>query len=262
MEEHNDTGGTKPFSFAEEIFSYSDRLSKTLLYFVGLSFFLVILVLWFVGGQPPLTEFPFYSLYLYGAVIVVYFPVALWNGVWLLRSLNRWKEDYFDFAFVVKFELFPARGSTPTERILNKLGEVYPEVAKLARKGSRAVRRESGITKRSKIVWDLLIDLKHPHVIRIPWIHRHLGEPEYLLVKRFGGELIVGASDLRALGEDIRRDLRWQNGSILGIFVVSKCGFAEDAIAAAREESIKELSRHPVELVIETAEGYELPIKD
>jgi len=45
---------TNPFAFADEIFSYSDRLWKTLAYFSALSIFLVFVVLWLLLGQPSI----------------------------------------------------------------------------------------------------------------------------------------------------------------------------------------------------------------
>ena len=81
------------------------------------------------------------------------------------------------------------------------------------------------------------------------------------------GIMLYVRQDVRPRQRDVqgaghRHDLRWQNRSILGIFVVSNSGFTEDALAVAREESIKELFRYPVELVTETPEGYEIPVKD
>src|SRR5467141_2506103 len=52
MVRENESEETTPFAFADEIFSYADRLWKTLAYFVGLSIFLVVLVVWFAFDQP------------------------------------------------------------------------------------------------------------------------------------------------------------------------------------------------------------------
>ena len=252
---------TNPFAFAEEIFSYSDRLWRTLAYFSALSVFLVVLVIWLALGQPSIGG---WELLVFGVafLLALYFPFAVWNSFRLILPLRRWIDDYFDFAFIVKFELLPANGANPTDRILNKLGEVYPEVARLVKKDSKAIRRSSGIAKKSKVIWDAAVDLKYPRVIRVSWIHRHIGEPEYLLVKRFGGESSVSASDLRSLAAELRLDLRWQNGSVRDIFVLSPRGFEEDAIASAKDESVDDWFRSHVELIVETFGGYELAVKD
>ena len=252
---------TNPFAFADEIFSYSDRLWQTLAYFSALSIFLVFVVLWLLLGQPSIGG---WELLIFGSafLLAIYFPLAVWNSFRLILPLRHWIDDYFDFAFIVKFELFPAKGSDPTDRILNKLGEVYPEVERLVKKRSKAVRLHSGIASRSKVAWDLVIDLKYPRIVRIPWVHRHLGDPEYLLVKRFPvGQPVLG-TDLRSLANDLRRDLRWQNGSVHSVFILSPIGFTEDTIESARDESVESWFRCPVEFVVETSEGYELPIKD
>ena len=259
METQTEIEETNPFSFADEIFGYADRLWKTLAYFVALSIFLVILVLWLAFGQPSQWDLLVFG---YGFLVVVYFPVALWNSVRLVRPLKRWMDDYFDFAFVVKFELFPTKGATPTDRILNKLAEVYPEVSGLMKKRPRAIQRGRGLRKRARVEWDLVIDLDYPRVIRVPSIHRHLGTPTYLLVKRFVTESPVDVEALRQLGEGLTRDLFLQNHEIFRIFVISTTGFTPDAVAGIREESISKLSEYPVELVVETAHKYTLPIKD
>jgi len=258
----NDSEETSPFAFADEIFSYSDRLWKTLVYFVALSIFLVVIVVWFAFDQPRLGGWDL-LIFGYGFLVAVYFPIALWNGIRLVLPLRRWADDYFDFAFVVKFELFPARGATPTDRILNKLGEVYPDVARLAKRSPKAIQRRVGIRRNPKVPWDLVIDLDYPRLLRVPLIHRHWGTPVYLLVKRFDTTNAVALVVLRQLGEGLDRDLRWQRGlDIYRIFLVAPAGFADDAIEAVKDESIPHLSDYPVELVVETSQGYSLPVKD
>src|SRR5437879_13645657 len=103
METQNDTGETLPFDFADEIFSYSDRLWKTLAYFVALSFFLVVLVVWFAFDQPRLDGWDI-LIFAYGLLVAIYFPVALWNGIRLVLPLRRWADGYFDFRVLVQFE--------------------------------------------------------------------------------------------------------------------------------------------------------------
>src|SRR5437879_5688443 len=176
----NNSEEASPFAFADEIFAYSDRLWKTLAYFVSLSIFLIVLVAWYAFDQPRLGGWDI-LIFGYGFLVALYFPVALWNGIRLVLPLRRWADDYFDFAFVVKFELFPARGETPNDRILNKLADVYPEVARLAQRSPKAIRRHVGLRKKPKIIWDLLVDLKYPRLIRIPLVHREFGSPSYLL---------------------------------------------------------------------------------
>ncbi len=258
----NESEETSPFAFADEIFSYSDRLWKTLAYFVALSIFLVVIVVWFAFDQPRLGGWEL-LIFGYGLLVALYFPVALWNGIRLVLPLRRWADDYFDFAFVVKFELFPSRGTTPTDRILNKLGEVYPEVARLAERSPKAIQHKAGIRKSPKVSWDLVIDLDYPRLPSVPLIHRVWGTPIYLLVKRFDITDPVTLEALQQLGEGLDRDLRWQRGlDIYRIFLVAATGFADDAVEAVRDESIPHLSDYPVELVAETAQGYTLPIKD
>jgi len=250
-----------PFGFAEEVYGYSDRLLKTLAYFLLLSVYLVGLVSWLALGQPSSAAWEF-VIWGFGFPFAAYFPVAVWNCFRLIRSLRRWMDDYFDYAFVVKFELLQPKGMTFSERILNKLEEVYPEVAKLAKKESKAIRFVAGITRKSRVIWDVLVDLSYPGPLRVPWIHRHLGTPNYLLVKRFGGDKPVQASDLQELGAGLGHDLRWQNGNVTRVFVVTAGEFTADVIEAVRDQTLKEVSKYPLELVIETANGYELPIKD
>ncbi len=258
----NESEETSPFAFADEIFSYADRLWKTLAYFVGLSIFLVVLVVWFAFDQPKLGGWDI-LIFGFGLPIVIYFPIALWNGIRLVLPLRRWADDYFDFAFVVKFELFPARGATPIDRILNKLGEVYPEVARLTERTPKAIQRRVGIRKNPQVLWDLVIDLDYPRLLRVPFIHRHWGTPTYLLVKRFDLGNPVSLDALQQLGEGLDRDLRWQRGlDIYRIFLVAPADFESDAVEAVREESIPHLSDYSVELVAETPQGYALPIKD
>lgn len=252
---------TSPFTFADEIFSYADRLWKTLAYFVALSIFLLVLIVWFAFDQPTLGGWNL-LIFGYGLLIVVYFPVALWNGIRLIRPLKHWADDYFDFAFVVKFELFPAHGATPTDRILNKLAEVYPEVARLVERSPKAIRRNVGLRNKPRVNWDLVIDLKYPRVLRVPFIHRHWGTPSYLLVKRFDDSSPVTREALQELGKGLDRDLRWQGSDIYRLFIVSPGGFAPEAIEAVRDESLPDMFDYPVELIAETSSGYNLPIKD
>lgn len=261
METETEDAETSPFSFADEIFSYSDRLWKTLAYFSALSVFLVILVIWLALEQPSLGGWDI-LIFGYGFIVVLYFPIAVWNSFRLVLPLKRWMDDYFDFAFMVKFELFPASGKNPTERMLNKLSEVYPEVSRLRRRTPKAIREAAGLRKKPRVTWDLAIDLNYPRIIRIRFLHEHLGTPTYLLVKRFDSGTPVSLDTLKELGEGLKRDLRWQNYEIVRIFVVSAAGFAPEAVAAVRQESVPPLSDHPVELVVENPKGYELPIKD
>jgi hypothetical protein len=261
MESESEGDETSPFAFADEIFSYSNRLWKTLAYFSALSVFLVILVIWLAFGQPSLGGWNL-LLYGYGFLLTIYFPIAVWNSFRLVLPLKRWMDDYFDFAFVVKFELFPAKGRNPTERMLNKLSEIYPEISRLRRRTPKTVRENAGLRKKPRVIWDLAIDLNYPRIIRIRFLHEHLGSPNYLLVKHFDPGTPVSLDTLKKLGEGLNRDLRWQNPDIFRIFVVSAAGFAPEAVDAVREESVPLFSDHPVELVIETPKGYELPIKD
>src|SRR5256712_13750565 len=170
----NESEETAPLACAVDIFSYSYRLWKALAFFVALAIFLVVVGVWFAFGQPRLGGWDL-LIFGYGFLVALYFPVALWNGIRLVLPLRRWADDYFDFAFVVKFELFPARGATPADRILNKLGEVYPEVTRLAERSPKAIQRKVGIRKNPKVVWDLIIDLDYPRLLRVPLIHRHWG---------------------------------------------------------------------------------------
>ena len=258
----NENEETTPFAFADEIFSYADRLWKTLAYFVGLSIFLVVLVVWFAFDQPKLGGWDI-LIFGFGLLIVIYFPIALWNGIRLVLPLRRWADEYFDFAFVVKFELFPARGATPTDRILNKLGEVYPEVVRLTERTPKAIQRRVGIRKTPQVLWDLVIDLDYPRLLRVPFIHRHWGTPTYLLVKHFDEASPLTLQALQQLGAGLDRDLRWQRGlDIYRIFLVASAGFAPDTVEAVRAESVPHLSEYSVELVEETPRGYALPIKD
>src|SRR5438093_10988854 len=148
----NESEDTSPFAFADEIFSYSDGLWKTLVYFVALSIFLVVIVVWFAFDQPRLGGWDI-LIFGYGFLVALYFPVALWNGIRLVLPLRRWADDYFDFAFVVKFELFPARGATPADRILNNLGEVYPEVSGLAARSPKYVYGTLGLRQNPEVLW-------------------------------------------------------------------------------------------------------------
>ena len=257
----NNSEEASPFAFADEIFAYSDRLWKTLAYFVSLSIFLIVLVAWYAFDQPRLGGWDL-LIFGYGFLVVIYFPVALWNGIRLVLPLRRWADDYFDFAFVVKFELFPARGATPTDSMLNKLAEVYPEVARLVERSPKAIRRNAGLRKKPRVTWDLVIDLKYPRLLRTPFIHSHWGTPSYLLVKRFDGPSLVTRETLQKLGEGLDRDLRWQGSDIYRIFVVTPTGFTAEATEAVREESIPDLSEFSLELIVETSKGYTLPIKD
>src|SRR3989449_3024050 len=207
MAMENNTEETSPFAFADEIFSYSDRLWKTLAYFVALSIFLVVLVVWFAFDQPRLGGWDI-LIFGYGFLVAIYFPVALWSSIRLVLPLRRWADDYFDFAFVVKFELFPARGETPNDRILNKLADVYPEVARLADRSPKAIERSVGIRRNPKVPWGLVIDLDYPRLLRVPLIHRVWGTPIYLLAKRFDITDPVTPEPLQRLGEGLDRDLR------------------------------------------------------
>ena len=247
----------EPFSFAEEIFGYADRLRKTLIYFVILAIFLVLLAAWFAFGRPSLAGWDG-LLYVYGFLVALYFPIAIWSSVRLIRPLGRWIEDYFDFAFVVKFELFPSEGATPAERILNKLAEIYPEVADMRDRRPMAIRRGTGLAKGSTVKWDLVVDLNHPKLLNIRWIHRFFGTPLYLLVRRYDQDAPVGIGTLSELGRDLRRDLRWN--LVSQIFVLSTSGFTEEAIEGIEEEEIEKLSAYDVKLVEERAKGYVLPV--
>ncbi len=261
METEQDATATIPFTFADEILGYSNRLWKTLVYFSALSIFLVILVIWLALGQPSMGGWDL-LLYVYAAILIIYFPVSVWNSFRLVMPLRRWMEDYFDFAFVVKFELFPAKGKNPADRFLNKLSEIYPRVSRIRSRTPKAIRESASFRKNPKVIWDLAIDLNYPRVLRSDLIHRHLGKPTYLLMKRFDSETPVPLAALNELGEGLKHDLRWQNYDIFHVFVVSVHGFAAEAVTAVREEQVTPLSDHPIELVVENPKGYELPIKD
>src|SRR5437867_7564000 len=220
METEQDAAETNPFTFADEILGYSNRLWKTLVYFSALSVFLVILVIWLALGQPSMGGWDL-LLYVYAAILIIYFPVSVWNSFRLVMPLRRWMEDYFDFAFVVKFELFPAKGKNPADRFLNKLSEIYPRVSRIRSRTPKAIRESAGFRKNPKVIWDLAIDLNYPRVLRSDFIHRHLGKPTYLLMKRYNSETPVSLESLKELGEGLRRDLRWQNYEIFHVFVVS-----------------------------------------
>jgi hypothetical protein len=261
MEAEQDAGETSPFAFADEILGYSNRLWKTLLYFSALSAFLVLLVIWLFLGLPTEGSWSL-PLYGYAALLIIYFPVSVWNSFRLVLPLKRWMDDYFDFAFVVKFELFPAKGDTPTERFLNKLSEIYPRVSRVRTRKPKAVRQATGFRKNPKVIWDLVIDFNYPGIFHSRFFHQYLGRPWYLVMKRFDTGTPVSVNALKELGESLKQDLRWQNYEISHVFVVSTAGFTPEAVTSVRDDDVAPLTYHPVELVVETARGYELPIKE
>ncbi len=106
--------------------------------------------------------------------------------------------------------------------------------------------------------WDLVVDLNHPKLLNIRWIHRFFGTPLYLLVRRYDQDTPVGIGTLRDLGQGLRRDLRWN--LVFRIFVLSTSGFTEGAIEGIEKEEIEKLSTHDVKLVEERAKGYVLPV--
>lgn len=261
MEEGVEAAETNPFAFADEILGYSNRLWKTLAYFSALSVFLVVLVIWLFLGLPTDGNWAL-PLYVYAAILIIYFPVSVWNSFRLVLPLKHWMDDYFDFAFVVKFELLPAKGDTPTERFLNKVAEIYPRVSRIRTRKPKAVRQAAGFRKNPKVIWDLVIDFNYPGISHSRLIHQYLGRPWYLVMKRFDSGSPVSVEMLKELGEGLKRDLRWQNYEIFHVFVVSTAGFTPEAVTAVRADEAAPLSEHEVELVVETTRGYELPIKD
>jgi hypothetical protein len=81
-------------------------------------------------------------------------------------------------------------------------------------------------------------------------------------MKRFDTGTPVSVNALKELGESLKQDLRWQNYEISHVFVVSTAGFTPEAVTSVRDDDVAPLTYHPVELVVETARGYELPIKE
>ena len=255
------TSASTPFSFADEIYGYAGRLAWTLYYFLALAGLIILTLIWILLGLPA-PGFVYLLIGIYGLILAIGFPFAVWNGIRLIRPLRRWMKDYFRFATVVKFELFPVEGSTPEDRILNKLAEVYPELDRLRMRAPRAIQRETGLRKRPRVVWDIVCDLNYPRYVRIPWIHRYLGVPEYFLIRRFPGPIPVSLEDMRVLIEGLTLDLHPPRPAVRRVLVVSAAGFSPNAIHGVETEAIPGLAKFDVLLVTETPTGYRLPIKE
>ncbi len=261
MEGEGEAEEVNPFAFADEILDYTERLWGTIIYFSGLGIYLVLLLVWLALAAP---QAPTWWIAIYGGgfLVLIYLPIALWKSLRLISPLKRWMDDYFEYAFIVKFELFPPRGATPTDRMLNKLAEIFPRVAELAEASPEAIQRNVALARTSVTKWDLAIDLNYPRLMRIPLVHRLLGSPSYILVKRFETADAVTVENLEHLGQTLHHDLRWRSADVDYAFIVSTGGFTPEAVSRVEEESILRLSDYSIELVVETPQGYRLAIKD
>lgn len=234
---------------------------QTLYYFLAWATLVISMLVWLLIGQPAL---PIVTVLfgLYAFILIIASPFVIWNSVRLIRPVRRWMDDYFRFASVVKFELLPAEGDTPENRILNKLAEVYPEVEEVRDRAPAAIRRNVGLRRKSRTLWDVVCDVNYPRFGPIAWIHRYFGTPAYFLIKRFPGPNPVSVEELRDVAEALRYDLPRPRPLIRRIFVVSAVGFAPDAIGAVEGKRMGRLSKFDVLLVTELHGGYRLPIKE
>jgi hypothetical protein len=244
------------FSILQELDQYTDKLWKTMVYFIGLCFFLMITLLWASYGLNPISEWLFVPYVFYGGIIVIYFPVAFLNGIGLLRPLKRWRDVISDVVFEITFELLPTKGDAPLDRILNKISELYTDIPELLAERPGAIRRDVGLGKKKSVRWDIVIDLAYP---RFPKLLAHVIDPEYILVKRIVSEKEVGVGEVRGIIEGVRKDLKWSSAEIVHIFVVSTADFTDDVVSYAADVCDK--VNFDIELVVEKGTGYELALK-
>jgi len=244
------------FAIIQEIEKYADMLWKTMVYFIGLSLFLLIIVVWAAYGLNPISDWLFIPLLIYGAIVVIYFPIAFYNGMGLLGPLKHWRDAISDIVFEVTFELLPTKGEAPLDRILNKISEVYTFIPKLLADRPGAIRRDIGLGKKKSVKWDIVIDLNYP---RFPKYLTHIVSPEYILVKRIVPEKEVSVEEVRSIREGLRKDLKWSSAEISDVFIVSTRDFSDDAVSYVAD--VLEKVDFNIELVVETARGYELALK-
>lgn len=239
-----------------EIDKYSGKLFFTLAYFVCLSVFLVIIVIWAFNGWKPISAYLYWPVYIFAAFLVAYFPVALWYGIRLILPLKRWLDSVSDVAFQLAFEFLPPKGDNPLDRILNKISEVYIEIPRLLAKRPGAMRKDVGVGKKKSVKWDLAIDLNYPRFHRLL---RRFSTPRYILVKRIDAMKQVEVEEVRHIVKGTKNDLKWSTTNVEGMFIVSTCGFSNEAIDYAMEVS-DEVS-FDIELVFEYKNGFYLAEK-
>lgn len=239
-----------------EIDKYRGKLFFALAYFVCLSVFLVIIVVWGFYGWKPISSYLYWPIYIFTAFLVAYFPIALWYGVRLILPLKRWLDSVSDVAFQLAFEFLPPKGNNPLERVLNKISEVYIEIPGLLARRPGAMRRDVGVGKKKSVKWDLVIDLNYP---RFPRLLKWLSTPRYVLVKRIDATQQIEYQAVNHIVRGTRNDLKWSSGTIEGMFIVSTCGFSNDAIDYTLEVS-DEVS-FDIELIFEFRNGFYLAEK-
>lgn len=236
------------FDLVREIEGYTDKLLRTMVYFVVLAIFVVIIVMWAFLGFKPVPDWIFWPLAVYASFLILYFPSALWNGIRLIRPLRRWTDDLAETVFHATFEILPPRGNTPIDRILNKISELYSEVPEMIADFPQALRRDAGIGKRKRTKWDVAINLAYSRSFGA------VRSAEYILVKRLVTDKATGTAELRPILEETLRDLRWSSTEIIQAFIVSTNGFSVEAL-----EFLEEFEDYSVVPVVETETGYFLP---
>lgn len=246
------------FALLRDIDRYSDKLWGTMVYFLALSIFLALIVIWGLFGLRPINEWwILVPILIYGGIVTVYYPIALFNAIRLVRPLRRWLASISDTIFEMTFHMLPVRGETPLDRIVNKISEVYTDIPELLAKRPGAIRKQVGLGRKKTVVWDLAIDLSYP---RFPRFLSFLTSPLYILVKRNASETEVGVDRVRQIIEGTRRDLRWSlsTADILHMFIVSPNKFSVDTLAYVTK--ILEKVDFNITLVEETPKGYNLPM--
>jgi len=244
------------FALIREIDKYADKLWKTMVYFVALSLFLLIIVVWAAYGLRPISDWLFYPFLVYAGIIVIYFPVAFYNGIGLIGPLKYWRDAISDIVFEVTFELLPTKGDTPLDRILNKISELYTDIPHLLAKRPGAIEKGVGLGKKKSVIWDLVIDMNYP---RFPSLQNRFVSHEYILVKHIETQRQVEERELRHIIQGTRNDLKWSSSEIVSMFVISTCGFSNEALDYAQD--VSDEVDFNIELVFELGTRYYLPTK-
>lgn len=244
------------FALIREIDKYADKLWKTIVYFVALSLFLLIIVVWAAYGLKPISDWLFFPFFVYASIIVIYFPVAFYNGIGLIGPLRNWRDAVSDLVFEVTFELLPTKGATPLDRILNKISEIYTDVPPYLAKRPAAIERGVGLGKKKSVKWDLVINMNYP---RFPSLLNRFSSPEYILVKRIETQRQVEVQELRHIIQGTRNDLKWSSSEVVSMFIVSTCGFSNEALDYAQD--VSDEVNFNIELVFELGTRYYLPTK-
>jgi len=247
----------------DRIWHARDDLERVLVWGIWTSIWLLSLgalavaYIWF-RSQPVYELIALLDLIIGGIAFVGWSVRTLWISVRARRLLIDWEEAILPFLYHIKFEMFPFVGTDRARDIWERYKSIYQDLAEIESGTVRArinLRLGSSALKfRSEVK-----GLKERHTFDI---YGATFGKRTLFVRRFEQTSPVTKKQLASFKSEIEDRLKRVNEHICIVGAFANSGFDADALVYVEEDESLIQKEYPIDLILETENGYSVVFVD